>query len=557
MLKMTATDKKFSVGKLLEYWHSSPLGQLAEYYPIHLGNVPGNKVIIVATRPPKTPLSGGMAPAIKQACEGYDYKYWYAYGEVTQEDSAFKRMVEGAFNGYYKKTVPITAYDVEGFRVRQIDASPEKWDAQYNRYCNQIVWPICHNLPEYAKKDLLIDDFSGNLGANDSIARRIVEDLNGDTKTPIWIHDYHHLPLASKLRSYGIENPIVYFHHIPLPTLETLNERTEREREHFKQMIGSLRACDAVLFQTEEIVKRFYQIVDKEVPESIPAYKGHFLPSRRGYTYIGHAPISINTAKEMAIANGPQLKTKNAKELDNKLVAENIFINFERCDYSKGILQRVKAFEELMERRPDLHGKVQLVLGAEPTRSDIEEYQKYAKDVKDAVKRINDRKVLWANDHEPIIFINKNVDHDDVIRLMRNRKKGQRRIGLVTPHEDGMNLTSKEFAVAQDPENAGVLAISSGAGTAAELGLADKGALVYQKIRNGNVDRLVDVMEQSIDMPQEEANKRAVAMQDHLKEYNIQRWSKHTRDIFINIQNSTFFPKNDNDPSPQLTFRAA
>ena len=228
--------------------------------------------------------------------------------------------------------MPINAFDVEGFRVRQILADGEKWDLQYNQYSNRLVWPLCHNLGEFAK-EMERDDTGGNRSANETIARRIMQDLNGDRKTPIWIHDYHHLPLADTLRRLGIENPIMYFHHIPLPTLETLSERSEKERIHFKNMANALRACDAVLFQTEEITRRFYNIIGHDAPKSIPAYSGQFITSRnngRGQVFIGHAPISINTDKEIAVASTLHLKTRRAKELDEKLVAANIFINF-RC----------------------------------------------------------------------------------------------------------------------------------------------------------------------------------------------------------------------------------
>jgi trehalose 6-phosphate synthase len=526
-----------------DYWHNNPLSHIIEVareYPIHLSDVPGNKVVIVATRAPKSPLSGGMAPAVKQACDGFDLKFWYAYGTIEPE-GRLKRAIRGAMEGYHNKTVPVTAFEVEGFRVRQVIADAEKWDSQYNRYCNQVVWPVCHNLNGYSK-DLEVDDVGGNYGANETIGRRIVQDLNGDKKTPIWIHDYHHLPLANTLRNLGVENPIVYFHHIPLPTLETLVERDDDGHKHFRQMLNSLRACDAALFQTEEVAQRFYKIVGLEAPDSIPAYSGDFIKSRsnpHGQVFIGHAPISINTEKEMRIAQDPVLKTQRAKDLDSKLVADNIFINFERCDYSKGILPRVKAFEQLMEERPDLRGKAQLVLGAEPTRGGIREYEQYADDVREVVSRINARKDLWAKGQEPIIFSNHNIDHDDVVRLMRSRE-GQRRIGLVTPHEDGMNLTAKEFAAAQDLKHAGPLVLSSGAGTAAELNLGGKGALVYPKIANGHVEELVSVMARSIDMPQDEANARAQTMQTHLKEYDIGKWAAFTKGIFESIQRGTF-----------------
>lgn len=524
------------------YYHNNPLAQIAREYPIHLDNLPGSKVVIVATRAPSSKTSGGVVPALMQACAGFKYKFWYAYGVPEKESGPLTRICKNAFNAFYEKTVPISAFDVGGFRVRQVLADGEKWDLQYNQYSNRLVWPLSHNLGEFAK-EMEQDDTGGNRSANETIARRIVQDLNGDKKTPIWIHDYHHLPLADILRSMGAQNPIMYFHHIPLPALETLGERNESERAHFRDMGNALRACDAVLFQTEEVTKRFYDIIGHAAPKSISAYSGQFIDSRsngRGKVFIGHAPISINTDKEMAVAATPKLKTERAKELDKKLVAGNIFINFERCDYSKGIIQRVQAFEEMLKKRPELRGNAQLVLGAEPTRGSIREYQQYADEVQLMVHRLNQDESLWCEGVPPVIFSNENIDHDDVVRLMRNRKEGQRRIGLITPHEDGMNLTAKEFAAAQDPWNAGPLVISSGAGAAAELGCGGKGALVYPKIKDGNVGNLVDAMIRAVYMPQSEADARAVVMQKHLKEYNIQKWAGYHRNILERIQEGTF-----------------
>ncbi len=545
-----------TANKLMKWWHGNPLAEIARQYPIHLDQLPGEKIVVMATRAPKSPMSGGMAPAVKEACEGFGTKFWYAFGVPEKEDSVLGRVLKAAFNAYHKKTVPILADQVEGFRVRQIVASEEGFDAQYGRYSNRIVWPLAHNLPQFAK-ELEDDDVDGNSAANHDIAKRIMEDLNGDKKTPIWIHDYHHLPLATKLRQMGVENPIVYFHHIPMPTMETLNKRDERDRAHFKDMLNSLRACDAALFQTEETAKRFYAIVGIDAPDNIGAYEGHFIKSKqnpRGSVFIGHAPISNNTEQEMAVALTPELKTQRAKDLDAKLVAENIFINFERCDYSKGIAERVEAFEKMMKEHPELRGKAQLVLGAEPTRSDIPEYKEYAQKIDKIVKRLNADTDLWVDGHPPIIFNNQNIDHDDVVRLMRNRKDGQRRIGLVTPHEDGMNLTSKEFAAAQDLKNAGPLVLSSGAGSANELSADGKGAIIYKKINGGPVNELTGAMVQAIYMPQEEANERAAAMQYVLKEFSIQRWSGYHKTLFEKIANDDFHPPanaHDYDKSPK------
>jgi trehalose-6-phosphate synthase len=577
VLKLTKAMKD----RLFSYYYDNCFRDIANQKPIHLDKLPGNNVIVVATRAPKSPLSGGMAPAVKEACAAFDTKFWYAFGPEEKPLTAVKRTALGAFNGYHKKTVRIDALTVEGFRVRQILPRQRVFDLQQNEFCNRFLWPLCHNLRKFINKDVKKDDFSANWSANAIIAQRIVEDLGNDTTTPIWIHDYHHIGLAKELRLLGVKNPITYFHHIPLPELETLNNQhgedtklNEKERWLFVDAMESLKYCNAIFFQTEEVVKRYYKIIGEKPPESIAAYEGHFINSPyndSGKVFVGHTPISINTEKVMKISEDVEMKTERGKELATQLTGKYVFINFERCDYSKGIRERVKAFQELLEKRPELKGQAQLVLGAEPTRGSIREYQEYADDVKRVVDEINKDEGTRCGDNPAIIFVNHNIPNEDVIRHMRNESPkdelkriirklphkiqqvdGQKIIGLVTPYEDGMNLTAKEFAASQDPENASPLVLSSGAGAAAELNLNGEGALVYPKIQNGDVSALVDAMEKAIDMPQEEANRRAVNMQNHLKEFSIQKWANFHKSIFERIKRGTFFPKPGNDNAPRL-----
>lgn len=504
-------------------------------------------MVVVATRSPERgkPFSGGMAPSVQKACKGYDYTFWYGYGEIPTK-TKLGRTLMGAFNGWFDKSVNILAQQVEGFRIRKVEARDYEWDLQYNEFCNRWVWPICHNLVEFAKAPKLWDGF-GNRHANAVIAKRIKEDLGNDTETPIWIHDYHHLMLAQALRRLGVINPIVYFHHIPLPTLETLDTQGARDKAHFIDMLQPLRACDAVMFQTETIAKRFFDLVDEEAPDTIPAYSGTFIDSKGEnvegrQTYVGHAPISVDLDRELEVAQQP-LATDEAKKLDDKLVADFVFINFERCDYSKGILQRVQAFEKLITERPDLKGKVQLLLGAEPTREGIEEYTKYKDDVMAIVERINANEALHIDGQPPVIFNNERIAHDDVVRMLRSSKKGQKRIGLVTSHEDGMNLTSKEFVAAQDFEHAAPLIISNGVGAAAELVDGDNGAIEYISHANDletTTTNICAAMVQAIEMPQDEANKRARFMLRALRLNDLDHWARNFSNLFDRIKNNNF-----------------
>ncbi len=553
-------------GKILQFFYSENcLLDIARQFPLKLDKLPGNNIIIVATRYPEAgkPFSGGMAPAVYQACKGFDYKFWYGYGERSKKPSFLGRAVKGAFDAAFEKPSAVKAHDVEGFRVRQVIARKHIWDLQYNEFCNRWVWPVCHNLLHFAKLPKHWDTF-GNRKANYDIASRIQADLGNDDQTPIWIHDYHHLPMAEALRNLGVKNPIVYFHHIPLPEPGTLALAGEKEKKEFIEMLNALKACDAVMFQTEEITKRFYRLIGEVAPEEIPAYAGHFLKidgenlRDENMVYVGHAPISINTEHEMEVAKQPIAEDDaDALELAGKLKAKYVFINFERCDYSKGILQRVEAFKKLIEENSEIRGQVQLVLGAEPTRSDIEQYKEYAAAVRIITEEINNDASLWIDGQPPVIFNNKRINHDSVVKLMRTHSEDQRVIGLVSSHEDGQNLTAKEFVAAQNLKLASPLIVSNGVGASAELVSGNSGAIGYESVlgldeqQNLNdkcsqtIQNIYNAMVQAVKMPQEEANERAEFMLDKVKENSITRWAAHFSGVIKSIQKGTFFPKQE------------
>ena len=505
-------------------------------------------VYIVSTRPPKKPLSGGMAPAVREAClaygeDGQEAKvFWWALGSEGDKTAMRKEFDQQTITPLHQP-VPVSSYEVEGFNVRQVQLSREHWTSHYDEFCNRWIWPICHNLPQYAKEKISNWDIQGNNTVNDLIAQDMAFELNQkkDTTSPILIQDYHHFKLAMYLHRYGVENPLIFFNHIPMPTMETFNNMRPKEQMEFREMMNSLLKCDSVQFQTEETARRFLKIVGYKNPPAIGAYQSVVVPVEEEgqpvrHVRVGHAPISINVDKVMRTAASPEpLQAAHSQWLEDQLVAQNILLNFERCDYSKGIIERVEAFEELMEVRPDLRGKVQLVLQAEPTRDDIPEYKKYAQDVKDMVERINKDDALKIGDKPPVIFLNANIPNEDLLKIMRRSKDDidgmpQRRIGTVTPFADGMNLTAKEFAASQDLTKASPLILSAGAGAAAELDLNGRGAVTYRPAETGNPTPLVNAMVRAIDMSQEEANDRAGVMQAAVKGNSIQDWGRYMKD---------------------------
>lgn len=503
-------------------------------------------LFIVSTRAPKAPLSGGMAPAVREASVGYDHVMWFALGTQdgkTEMGQSFSQHIPDEYK------TPTRDYDVEQFHVRELRLTKDHWRLHYDEVCNRLIWPACHDLLQYKKDKIEQTDIDGNTLANAMLASAIAEELKsrGDTQSNIFIQDYHHFSLARYLRVEGVTNPITFFNHIPLPKMETFKALDELEQAFFKDMMGALLHCDSVQFQTEETAQRFLALIDQQ-SAPIAAYESITIAGpNNSVVRIGHAPISINAEKVIKTASWPdQPDPENptdeekkgiaiSKWLDEQMVAENILLNFERCDYSKGILERVEAFRQLMADRPELRGKVQLVLQAEPTRTDIPEYKKYAEDVKTMAEGINEDPNLKVGGKDPVIFLNANIPNHKLLKIMGREKyvtndSGeqvlQKRIGTVTPNADGMNLTAKEFAAAQNLDRANPLILSSGAGAAAELYLDGQGAVIYTPVRN-NSGPLVNAIVTAIDMPQDEANMRAVNMQKAVIDNPIQKWGTY------------------------------
>lgn len=522
-------------------------------------DVSDRRVIVVSTRPPKAPLSGGMAPAVSLACKNFDKVVWYAVENADGNRSGFNSASKG-YDACPNNSDQIVSSEVEGMAVKALQVNAGIWDAHYNVASNEEAWPLLHG--HFHRVAMLepTDSF-GNAYVNDRIAQAISRDLGTDSDTPIWIHDYHHFALPAFLRKHGVKNPIVFFSHVPMPDPEEFKVLPVQTQGHFISTLKGLLYCDAAVFQTGETARRAMILLGVNNPPQLDLYEDALVTvSSRGgdKTFrVGNYPISIDTPSIMRTAEAGALSGAGQKIADD-MVAENVFINFERCDYSKGIIQRMLAFEKLLQEQPELRGKVQIVIGAEPTRGDISEYVKYARSVQEVSKRINDNHAFWCREKPPVLLQYKNIPHDDVLLLMRNDKEGQRKICTVTPYTDGMNLVAKEFAASQDHRNAGVLLLSSGAGAAAELTLGGRGAVIYdsrakEMDRQGqyhvslapcddSVSAIHHAMLEAIRMPQDEANRRCLAMQKWLKEYDLLKWAREHEKLFARIRDVGMAP---------------
>ena len=241
------------------------------------------------------------------------------------------------------------------------DLPPEDFDEYYNGFANRVLWPIFHyrlDLAEFSRRDL-----SGYLRVNERFADELAKVLEPDDI--VWVHDYHLIPLAKALRARGLQNRIGFFLHIPLPPPEILTAMPNHET-----LIPSLGSYDLVGFQTDGDAANFARYLAKEL--GTPSHISHRLGGGERAMRIGTFPVGIETRDFQRMARSA-VKTKFVQQV-LKSVPGALMIGVDRLDYSKGIANRMEAYERFLAAHPEWHDKVTYLQITPKSRSQIKEY---------------------------------------------------------------------------------------------------------------------------------------------------------------------------------------
>jgi trehalose 6-phosphate synthase len=316
-----------------------------------------------------------------------------------------------------------------------------------------------------------------------------------------WIHDYHFLTLGQELRRLGVTQPIGFFLHTPFPQ-RSIFAALPRHRELVKSML----AYDLIGFQTEDDQENFANYVRRELGLSLDADKSLIVPTK---TRLATFPIGIDAAAFAERATKAGARPEVAR-LRASLYGAKLAIGVDRIDYSKGLENRFRAFDQFIQTNPRLKGELSLLQIAIPSRSAIETYSRLQRDVARLVGEINGRhgEVDWV----PIRYVNKGFDQLTLAGLYRTAQ-----IGLVTPLHDGMNLVAKEYVAAQNPLDPGVLVLSAFAGAAKQL---DAALLVNPH----DIEASSRAIGQALVMSADERRERWQAMMTKLEESSLGSW---------------------------------
>ncbi len=366
----------------------------------------------------------------------------------------------------------------------------------YEGFSNETLWPTFHYFSQYAVYDQKL--WETYVSVNQKYCEEILKQANPEDT--IWVHDYQLLLLPSMLRERLPNCTIGFFQHIPFPSYEVFRLLPWR-KEILEGMLGS----DLIGFHTYDDMRHFLSSVNRLVGHG--GMHGWINTGSRSLL-VDSFPMGIDYEKYASVAAQDEVKKRELLYRSN-LTAEKIILSIDRLDYSKGIPQRLQAFELFLQRYPEFHEKVTLVMLVVPSRDEVDQYKELKEEVDELVGRINGKysHINW----NPIQYFYRSYPLETLSALYRMAD-----VALVTPMRDGMNLVCKEY-VASKLDQKGVLILSEMAGASKELSEA-------MIINPNDINHLVESMRLALIMPEEQQKISMSHMQESLKRYNIHHW---------------------------------
>ena len=461
-----------------------------------------SKTIIISNRLPlqlkienqkieATPSVGGLATGMKSVHRDGN-GVWIGWTGLTEEEIPADLVDDVVEATIKEQCVPVSLNqdDIDGF---------------YYGFSNRTIWPLFHYFIEYAEFEK--ESWQSYKRVNEKYAEVVLDNIEeGDT---VWVHDYQLMLLPALIKKERPDVQIGFFLHIPFPSYEVFRILPWRE-EILKGLLGS----DLIGFHTYDYQGHFLSSVSRilrhEVSFNEITLKDRMVTVNSFPMGIDYKKFSDAAAKHDSAKNQSELQRRLDMHIDSTPDAKMI-LSIDRLDYSKGIANRIRAYEYFLEKYPQFKEKVRLVMLAVPSRSNVPQYQLLKKEVDELVGRINGKfaTVSWT----PIWYFYRSMPFENLIDLYTTCE-----VALLTPIRDGMNLVAKEY-VATRSHGTGVLILSEMAGAAQEMSEA-------VIINPNNFEEIADALKQAIEMPEAEQVKRNKFLQKRLKRYNVEKWAE-------------------------------
>jgi len=367
----------------------------------------------------------------------------------------------------------------------------------YYGFSNKTLWPLFHYFLQYTIYDKNL--WTAYKKVNEIFYDTVIGLIKPEEDI-IWIHDYHLMLLPKLIREKFPTTTIGFFLHIPFPSFEIFRLLPWR-----KEIMEGLIKADLIGFHTYSYVNHFLDSVRR-----LLGYEHSFnqITASNRVLKVDCLPMGIDYERFKNSIQDPDVQRETQK-MREKIGKKQIILSIDRLDYTKGIPQRLKAFDIFLDKNPDYKGKVTLVLVVVPSRVKVGRYRLLKKELEERVGKINGKHGTF--DWTPIYYFYRFFPFKELVALYHISD-----VALLTPIRDGMNLIAKEF-LATKIDRKGVLILSEMAGASDELGEA----LI---VNPNDEEEIASAIKEALTMPETEQKIRNSRMQRRIQRYDINRW---------------------------------
>lgn len=403
----------------------------------------------------------------------------------------------------------------------RVGLSKRDVDIFYKRFSKEAFWPTLHTFWERAS--FREDHWQVFLKVNRLFAERAAEEAAQGAI--VWVHDYNLWMVPAFLRELRPDVKIAFFHHTYFPSADVFNVLPWR-----RDIVGSLLQCDYIGFHIPRQSENFIDVARGVAPVTVRK-KENCAPRFLSYgcavgldemtteievhgrnIRLGAHPVGLDLERVSSALADNDIQQLMQK-LRQDLAGVRLIMSVERLDYTKGILEKLQAFERLLDEYPELRGKVTLVTVCVPAAKEMTVYNKLQLQIEQAVGRINGRfaRIGWT----PVQFFFRAVPFNQLVAYYAMAD-----VMWITPLRDGLNLVAKEYVATQGmTDGRGVLVLSEFAGAAAEL----KGAVLANP---HDPFELMSSCHYALTMHESEARSRLREAYDIVSHYDISYWGK-------------------------------
>jgi trehalose 6-phosphate synthase len=433
--------------------------------------------------------AGGLTTAldpVMQACGGV----WVAHGSGDAD--------RAVIDVHDRVRVPP---DDPSYQLRRVWLTREQEEGYYYGFANSTLWPLCHQV--YRRPTFDPSHWDAYREVNRRFAAAVLEEARGGPAL-IFVQDYHFALLPRLLKDARPDLAVAQFWHVPWPHPETVSV-CPWAKEVLDGMLGN----DLLAFHTQQHCNNFLDTVDRTLECRIDRERFGVLCGGHS-TLVRPHPISVDPGLAAEYLGADWEGRADRLRTRLGLGDRPLLIGVDRVDYTKGIPERLRAVDRLLETRPELAGRFHFFQLSVPSRTVLQPYRELNEEIERLAKWINTRHRLaeWR----PVVTVNEHWGPEDVHALYRTAAGC-----VVSSLHDGMNLVAKEF-VAGRPDEQGVLVLSEFTGAAREL----TDAVLVNPF---DVDATAEGLHAALTMPANEQRRRMRRMRHQVEEHNIFRWA--------------------------------